>query len=221
MADGILSLKDKTDGLVNVVGDVAVLVAPYGATVPTKLSTGAGGELTALPAGFVSVGEIAQKDGVKITPDTKTQEILGYGSLAPRRIVKTGESVELQLSPQEARNINFAMFWGTNPEDTVVDPVTGEYQILKSANAGKIQYYSVILVGQDENEFGFVHPYWIFPKMSVTKSDSFSLQMDQEVTYPITLTAFEDKAYGGYVAVGACGAGSAAMNADAGFVTSS
>lgn len=216
----ILSLKDKTDELVVVAGDLAMLVAPYGVTVPKKISTGPTGELISLPSGFVSAGELAQKDGAKITPDTKTQDILGYGSLAPRRVVKTGESVELQVSPQEARNINFSMFWGTNPNETVVDPVTGEYQIIKTSQS-RVQYYSVILIGQDENEFGYIYPYWIFPKMSVTKSDSFSLQMDQEITYPVALTAFESKEFGGYVAVGQAGAGSAALNADGGFVSGS
>lgn len=210
----VLSLKNKNDDLVVVSGDLAMIVTKYRkGAIPTSI-TNAAGELIALPADWESAGELEQKSGAKISPNTKTSDILGYGSLPARRVVKTSEAVELSVTAQESRKITQSMFWGSDDFD--VDPVSGETRLTKSASS-KLLYFSVILIGHDDTGSGDIYPYWIFPKMTVTKSDSITLSMEEAVSYPLTLTAYEDKDFGGYVATGMAGAGWKALNAAAGF----
>ena len=75
----------------------------------------------------------------------------------------------------------------------------------------------LIVIGQDENEFGPVLPYWQFPKVTVTKKDAIKLGMEDALVYPLTFTAFEDEAYGGFVGIGHAGAGFVATSAAGGF----
>jgi len=212
----IASFKDKQDDLVINPGNLAVIAAKYGTTVPTKLGAPGGG-LIALPVGWEPLGEVAKKDGAKITPDVKTAEIEGYGSPTPRRVLRTAESVTVSFTAQEARRVNVEMFWNAELGSTVAD-ADGEWQIKKSAADGLLNnYYSIILVGQDTNTAGLVFPYYIFPKVSVTKTDAQSFDMEAELAYPLTFTAYEDPVFGGYMAHGSAGAGQAAVNTLAGF----
>ncbi|QGH75751.1 major tail protein [Gordonia phage Syleon] len=219
MADGIKSLKDKNDGLVVMARDAAVIATPYGlGTIPTKL-TGPGGNLISLPSNWDTFGELDQKTGIKITPDVKTADVEGYGSMGPRRTVKTGESVTLNFAAQESKNLVLSAFWDLDLSDTVADS-NGEWQAKKSY-ASDMKLWSLILLGADQNEYGDVYPYWIFPKVMVTKTDAVSLGTDAALVYPFTFQAFEDENFGGFMAIGAAGPGQAGVNAKAGFAAGS
>ena len=216
----VYSLKDKNDDLVVMAQDLAAIACVYGqGTIPAKLSVNPAGELLPLPTNWFALGELDQKAGAKISPEIKTTDVYGYGSMAPRRTVKTEESVTVSFSAQESRNINLSMFWGKDLSGVTAD-ANGEWQFKKSGQSGLI-YYSIILIGQDSNSAGDVFPYWIFPKTTITKTDAIQLQNDSAIIYPFQFQTFEDKAYGGYVGVGSAGAGQAAVNAAAGFASGS
>ncbi|PQP24164.1 hypothetical protein [Rhodococcus opacus] len=212
------TLKDKIDDLVIGATDLAVLAAPYGTTVPSTL-TAADGSLLSLPAGWKSVGELDQKGAASITPDVKTTDIMGYGSMVPRRTIKTGEGVTIDFTAQEIRKMNLSLFWGSDLSATAPDAASGEWQYKKSSSAA-MNYFSIIMIGVDSNSAGDIYQYWIFPKVAVTKSGKISLSTDGPQTFPITLTAYEDRTFGGYVAIGQGGLGNKANNAIAGFGTS-
>jgi hypothetical protein len=213
----ILSLKDKNDDLVVIPGDLAIVACPWGtAEIPDSLTTGADGALNALPVGWQSVGEIEKKSGAEISPDSKTADIEGYGSLVPRRTVKTAESVMLDFTAQEVRKINFGMFWGMDLSDIQANETTGEWRAIKRATT-TVQFWSIMLFGIDGPEDNEVIPFWIFPKMSVVKSGKISLQMDGALSTPISLSAYEDNDFGGYVAFGMAGKGNQTLNQSNGF----
>lgn len=220
MAD-FLSLKDKNDDLVITATDMAVFACVYGkGTVPTKIQADASGALAPLPANWVSLGEIDAKAGVKITPDIKMTPVMGYGSPNPRRMLKTEESVTVGFTAQESKDINTSMFWSIDPKSHTVDPVTGERSFLKKSNL-RVVYYSLLLIGADENSAGPVNPYWVFPKVTITKTDAIQLQGDAPIVFPFEFQAFDDKAYGGYVRPGQAGVGNKAINVAGGFSTGS
>lgn len=211
----IKSLKDKNDPLVLMARDAAVIATPYGqGTIPDAITTNPNGDVMALPSGWRSAGELDQKTGITITPDLKTVDIRGYGSLGPRRVVPTEENVTLSFGAQESRALNLEMFWDTEFEGS--QDINGE-SLVKKGYSSKLKYWSLIVIGQDETEFGTVLPYWIFPKVSVTKKDAIKLGMEEALVYPLTFTAFEDSTYGGYIGIGHAGAGFAATAAAAGF----
>lgn len=216
----VYGLKDKTDELLLVASDLAVVACVYGkGEVPTSISQDATGDLNPLPDNWFYVGELDQKAGAKITPDIKTTDIMGYGSMQPRRTIKTEESVSVSFTAQESRKINLGMFWGLDLNDVEAD-ANNEWSFLKSARGGLI-YYSLALIGEHNGETGTVNPYWIFPKVAITKTDAISLSTEDALAYPFTFQAFEDKEYGGFIRVGQAGAGNAALNTVGGFTAGS
>lgn len=216
MATNIVSLKDKFDPLVFMGRDACVLATKWGVgTIPEGITTDPAGNLMALPTNWHSSGELDQKAGITITPDLKTAEIMGYGSLGPRRVVPTGETVTLSFTPQESRALNLEMFWNVDFANQAAD-ANGEV-LAKKSYTSKLNYWSLIVIAQDETEYGEVFPYWIFPKVSVTKTDAVKLGMEEAIAYPLTFTAFEDDAFGGFIGIGHAGAGFQAVAAEGGF----
>lgn len=214
MATKIIDLKDKADQLVIRASDACVLAAPYGAVIPSAITTDVAGNLMALPAGWHSVGEIDEAAGVTITPDLQTGELRGYGSRGPRRTWITQESVTFGFTAQESRALNLEMFWDV--DFTGGTDVNGE-QLVKKSYSSSQRYWSVIIIGEDANEDGVVLPYWIFPKATITQKEAISLDIEGALVYPFEFTAFEDKDFGGYVGIGHAGAGFAQIAVDGGF----
>lgn len=215
MALKVSSLKDKHDNLVLRGQDVAVLAAPYGTTLPTSITSDAQGNLAPLPAGWKSVGEIEEAAGLTITPDVQTGNLRGYGSRGDRRVWITQESVTIGFTAQESTALNLEMFWDVSFEGGI-DPSTGE-QMVKKSYAGAMKYWSLLAIAEDENEDGIILPYWLFPKVTVTKKDAVKLDVEGGIVYPFEFTAFEDPDFAGYMGIGHAGAGFAQIALDGGF----
>ncbi|RJO74172.1 hypothetical protein D5S18_18640 [Nocardia panacis] len=212
----ILQFKDKNDSLVIVPQDLACLVAPYGTAIPPKLTVDNTGSLPWIP-GFRSLGELQRKAGAGISPDTKTANVEGYGSLPPRRILKTDEGITLDVTFQETRDMAYELFFGMQMAAVQAD-ANGEWRATRSAQAA-VLYYSVILIGQDGSPGSEIYPYMILPKTMVSQSQKFQFQMDSAIELGVTFTALQDNTSGGYVMFGQAGKGSQAIIGDQGFTT--
>lgn len=209
------SLVDKNDKLVIVPRKLAVLAAPYGTTIPTSLTDATG--LIDLTAEWEKAGEISRED-VSIGGDGNTENIVGYGSLIPRRVIKTEESMAFNFKAQETRKLNYELFFGDDLSDVVPD-ANGEWRAYKGSG-GDLIYKSVILIGLDGSASKPIFPFWIFPKMSASSSGEVPLSMSAAVELPITLNAYEDPDFGpegAYVAYGMAGAGAKDIQEDMGF----
>ncbi len=220
MATEIRGLKDKNDDLVLNARNAAVIATPYGVgQIPAKITQDAQGNLLPLPTGWKSFGELDNKTGFKITPDIKTTEIEGYGSLGSRRTIKTGESVQFMFAPQETRDVAVSMFWSVDLAKLIED-ANGEV-LAKRSYEDKQLFWSLILIGQDDAPTGVKFPYWVFPKVTVVKTDGITLGMGDAVTYPLTVPAYEDVEYGAVLGIGLAGPGQYAVNGVSGFESGS
>lgn len=210
----ILSLKDKQDTLVVVPQDMAILIAPWGTPIPPKITVDNSGTLALFP-GFRSAGEVQKKGGAGIMPDVKTVEIEGYGSLPSRRTLKTHEGFSVDVTFQELRDVAIKLWLDTPTAGVTVD-ANGEWRITKASEA-HVRYYSVILIGQDGDIGSEIYTYVILPKCAVTKSDKFQFSMENDIGLGVTLTAYEDHDFGGYVSFGMAGKGYQAIAGPSGF----
>lgn len=210
------SLKDKDDSLVIVPRNLAVLAAPWRqVAIPDKLTDATG--LISLPKGWKSAGEISREKS-EVGGDSKTETIQGYGSMVPRRVIKTEESMRLSFQSQELKKLNYQLFFSEDLSNVHVDE-NGEWRFYKSS-AADILYWSIILIGMDGTLAEPIFPYWIFPKMTAGQAGSVSLGMSKELGFPINLDAYEDEEFGpegSYVAIGQAGAGNLKIARAAGF----
>lgn len=212
------ALKDKQDPLVVSALDYLVLLrkwtsgAPY---MPVDLTDSAG-VLQTLPAGWYTAGEIQKKAGVDITPDTKSSPVEGYGSSGPRRQIVTGEDFSIDWYAQEWRKGNLELY--NNVDLSTVNSVPGKGFTARKTSALTLQYYSAIVIAYDGMPTKEVYPWWKFGKVAVTKRSKLSGQQGSELGMPMTLTVFEDSAWGALYDFGVAGAGFDLISNSAGFM---
>lgn len=209
-------LKDKRDSLVLVPTNLAVLVRPWEPNATPITSVMASGSLIDFKAqGYQPLGEIEQKAGVDMSPDVKFSDILGYGSRASRRRIKQSETTNFGVTVQEARKIAYQVALSATDSDVVVDSTTGEFYIKKDSSGDQL-YWDVLAIAYDGKAGDEIFPWWWYPKMGVDKPGKKQLQMDDALSEPIALTAFEDDENGLYT-FGIAGQGWTDLSVAAGF----
>lgn len=213
------ALKEKNDSLVMSAQDWLILLhdwspgAPY---MPADL-TDSSGRLQTLSAGWWSTGEIQKAAGVSLAPDTQTANIDGYGSSSPRRTLLTGESMTIDYFAQEWRKGNLGIYH--NVDMSTVSALPGKGFRATKTSTLKVRYYSAIVIAQDEG-VGELYPYFLYPKISVSKRAAMAGEQGKELGLPATMTVFDDADWGtegGMYDFGVAGAGFDAIAQDAGF----
>lgn len=172
---------------------VAHLWTPGADYIPSSLTDSTSGLLKPLSTGWSTLGEVQKKAGVSLTPNLKTSDVEGLGSMAPRRTLKTNEGIDIDFTAQEWRKINMSIFYGTDLSTVWADTL-GQWVGHKSASPIQ-QYFSLIVMGRDTTPDGDIYPYWIFPKVAVTKIGKTGLNDGQEIEFPSTLSIYEDSDY--------------------------
>ena len=207
-------IKDKQDDLVLAATNIAFYLMPYkpDADLP-KVVDDVTGNLLELPQGAFSLGEIQKKAGVSLTPDLKTEGIQGYGSRASRRVFVTEENFDIDFTVQEIRKQAYEMFFGLDDADITT---SGKATRMVKRASGSIRYYTLVGIAVDEAFSGEIYPFWVFPKVAVTKKGKMDLAEAQEMGMPMTFTMFE--ANGVQFEIGLAGAGWPALAKKAGFM---
>lgn len=210
------TLKDKNDALVMSAQDWLVLLhdwAPGASYMPTDL-TDASGVLQTLPGGWFTSGEIQKAAGVSLAPDTQTADIDGYGSSSARRTMITAEKFTVDYFAQEWRKKNLELWHNVDLSTVSATPGKG-FRATKTSSL-TVRYYSAILIAQDEG-VGSLYPFFLYPKVSVSKRGAMSGEQGKELGLPATLTVFDDALFGGMYDFGVAGAGFDGIAQEAGF----
>lgn len=203
-AKDFYQLKDKNDSLLFAALDVAVLLAPYGTALPTGL-VDSRGKLKELDPAFKSVGEIEKKAGVDLAPDMKTEGVEGYGSPGTRRDFIADESFDIDFTAQESRLDTMGLYYDLDTSGVVAQANSGFYA--KKRRAARPREYSALLIGIDGDPGNEIYPWWIFPKVTMSKKGKQSLSETNVLTWQMTLSAKMDPTFGSLFGFGLCGPG--------------
>jgi hypothetical protein len=197
--------------------DLAIILAPYSATMPTTLEDPATGDLVAVPDDFRFVGNFEKKAGVGLNKDTSSTDIESYGLQEPSKKIMSKQVGSIEYVPQETNRLNLEVY--NQVDYSTITPSAHGGVVLPGTKRPKFVPYRAILLGVDGDDGNEVHPYWLLPKVAVSKTDKQTLNDDGVLTYPVTLTWFRDKNFFGGVsyAQGFCGPGWEALRVAAGF----
>ena len=196
-------LKDKNDSLVLAAINIAVLLAPYGTTIPDTL-TDESGKLKELPEGWFSVGEIEKKAGVDLAPEFKVDGPEGYGSPGRRRDFVTDQAFKVDFVAQEARLSTLDMYYDLDVANATKS--AGSF-FAKARQNTRLREYSAILLGYDGAPGEEVYPYWVYPKVTKEKAGKQSLGETDALSFPMTLSAKLDPKYKALFGFGLAGPG--------------
>lgn len=208
-------IKKKQDELVLAATDLAVIVFPYGTDMGPIIDD-ATGNLLPLVAGGVPLGEIAKDSGAELSPEMKTEGVMGYGSRAQRRVFVTEEGFTIAATAQELTKIAYQMFTSIEDED-IKTAASGNVTRMSKRSSGSVKYYGLLLIAKDLAKDGELFPYWKFPKVAITDKGKMSLAEAKEMGMPLTFTVFEED--GLLYEIGLGGPGWPALATQAGFKT--
>lgn len=130
---------DASNAAVAVSGEV--FVGDLDSAVPT------GVDFDPIAAGYVGLGYLSE-DGFEITPETSSENLVGWQNAAVLRTIITEASITATFTMVEIKEETVETYWGTT-----VDPVTGSYDIDPGATGGKKKWLFQVIDG-DEAELG-------------------------------------------------------------------
>lgn len=171
--------------------------------------------LLALPPGYVDVGRITKDQGASWTREVETSDVTSLGSASPSRRDIVSVTSGLSFTMQESKRQAFELHEGIDLSAVRQDahgnvtwdqpdrPATIDYRVLALFKDGE---------GADAIYFGK----WL-ARAQVSDTGEQAWNEENEVQYPVTLTAFVDEEAG--TAVRSLWAGSAARMTAMGFPT--
>lgn len=173
----------------------SVFVAPFSADAITAL-TDTDKMLKALPTGYEDVGWTSD-DGAQFGRDVDTSDVTGWGSVEPLRSDVTQDTTTLQMECLETKKVTIGLYTGADMSAVTPDATSGEVGIEKPARPGFL-YFRTLGVAVDLTEDGEFYVARFLPRARVTDYDDQNMQSsdDTPLTWPVTMTGYEDPVLG-------------------------
>lgn len=189
------TIAGRNNALIRKALDAVVFAAPLSSTAPTSLTTGAGADLTALPAGYESLGWHTKDDGLNWTRAVETSDVTSHGSFEPTRRDIISDVSGLTMTAQETKMITLEMFHNIDLSAVTPTAVTGEIAFNR-ATSPATKYYRVLAVSQD----GAGTDAWYFarfcPRAMISEYGEQAWTDGAELSYALTFTATLDATLG-------------------------
>ena len=173
----------------------SVFVAPFSAAAITAL-TDSDKMLKELPEGYEDIGWTSD-DGAQFSRDVDTSDVTGWGSVEALRSDVTQDTTTLQMEALETKKATIGLYTGADMSVVTPDPVSGEVGIAKPARPG-FKYYRTLAVAVDLTDDGEYYIARFLPRSRVTDYDDQAMQSsdDTPLTWPVTMTGYEDPTLG-------------------------
>lgn len=176
--------------------DAAVFLAPATATLPASLTSGASGDLLALPTGYEDVGWLDKGDGVTEGRKVDSQEVESLGSARPTRrdIVKVDNTIKFVM--QQTHRLSLELYHGVAVDPAGFDATSKEVSFAEPARPATI-YYRCLVIWVDLSGTDSIYAATSYPRVSVTDmADKKLAEGGPPVQYDVTLTAYMDNTAG-------------------------
>lgn len=150
--------------------------------------------LLALPPGYTDLGYITKDQGVSWSRDVDTSDVMSLGAVEPTRRDITSDVVGLELTAQESKATVIGMHEGLDLSAVTYD-ANGNVSYDKPDRPTTLRYRVFVLFKDGEGADAVYFAKWL-PNAQVTDRGEQSWNEDDEVQYPLTLTAYVDDVVG-------------------------
>lgn len=190
------TLQQRNTDLIRKALDGIVLIAPSTATLPTSLTSGASGDLAALPAGYIDVGWVDKGDGISRGRSVDTDEVTSLGSATPTRRDISSVDTTVVFTMQETKRISLELYHGVALATDGFDATSKEVTFTESTRPATI-FYRCLTLWTDLTGTDAIYGASLYPRVSVTDMDDVTLtDGGGAVTWKVTLTAYVDDTAG-------------------------
>jgi len=161
-------------------------------TAISKLKDGTG--LLSLPPGYADVGNLTKDQGVQWTRDIDSSETMSLGKSEPTRRDVVSDVTGLQFTMQESRKAVFELYDGIDLTGIKQD-ANGNVSWDKADRPASIYYRMFALFKDGDGADAIYFAKWL-PRTQVVDRGEQSWNEQNEVQYPVTITAYVDRPVG-------------------------
>lgn len=175
----------------------SVFVAPIGAALPERLTSGRDAGLVPLPKGYGDLGWINKDDGVNWSRETEVSEVTSWGAWEPTRRDIQSDVTEMKIVAQETNIKTLGMYNNTDLSAVRAHPETGEVSF-STAVRPSTQYWRIFAVFADGAGDDTIYVGRLLPRAMVSEvgEQVWTDGEDDPVSYEMTLTATRDSGAG-------------------------
>lgn len=150
--------------------------------------------LLALPTGYTDVGNLTKDQGVAWTRDISTSDTTSLGKSEPTRRDVVSDVSGLQFTMQESRKAVFELYEGIDLTDVTQD-ANGNVSWDKADRPANIYYRMFALFKDGDGADAIYFAKWL-PRAQVMERGEQSWNENNEIQYPVTITAYVDSTVG-------------------------
>lgn len=189
-------LEDRKAELIRKALQGSVFVAEMTADAIATLTSGAGGDLVALPTGYNDVGWLTE-EGVAFSRDVSQSDITSFGSVTPTRSDVTNDVTQFTIVAQETKLVTIGLGTGADTGAIEANATTKEVSISKPERPSARHYRALALAVDEDDSGDEIYIARFFPRAKVISyaQQSF-VSGDSAVTWGVTMQAFKDSTEG-------------------------
>lgn len=150
--------------------------------------------LLALPPGYEDVGNLTKDQGAQWTRNIDSSETMSLGKSEPTRRDITSDVTGLQFTMQESRKSVFELYDGIDLSGVTQD-ANGNVSWDKADRPASIYYRMFALFKDGDGADAIYFAKWL-PRAQVVDRGEQSWNEQNEIQYPVTITAYNDRSVG-------------------------
>jgi len=196
MPDSTLeTIKAANADLIRKILDLAIVVAPYSAAVPTSFTSGASSTLQSLATDYKPIGWTDKDDGATWSRDLDVSETTSHGSSEPTRRDVNSDVTGFQMTAQQTSKLVLELTQNIDLTGVTPTATTGEIGWNKPV-APATRYYRLIAIGRDGAGTDTIYVIKVLPRAMISDIGDETWSDTDALTYPLTWTATPDPTLG-------------------------
>lgn len=191
----LADIQEKKTQLIRKIQAASVFVAPIATAVPAAFTSGASADLTALPVAWEDIGLVTKDDAYSWSREVSMAETTSHGFVDPTRRDIVSNVSSLAFTAQETKMRTLAMYHNLDLAGVTAAATTGEFTFNDPLNPGT-RYHRIIAIGQDGAGTGTIYVIRVLPRAILSEPGEQTWSDENELVYPMTLTATPDTTLG-------------------------
>lgn len=188
-------LDQKQTELIRKVQAAAIFYAPIATAIPATFTSTAAATLTALPVGWTDIGLVTKDDAYTWARAVEMAETRSHGYVDPTRRDITQNVSSLAFTAQETKLKTLEVYHNVDLTGVTADATTGEFTFNDPLQAAT-RYHRVLAIGRDGLGTSAIYIIRVMPRAILSEPGEQNWSDENELVYPMTMTATPDSALG-------------------------
>lgn len=191
----LVDIQQKKTQLIRKVQAASIFIAPIATAIPSAFTAGVSADLTALPAAWSDIGLVTKDDAYSWSREVNMAETTSHGFVDPTRRDIVSNVSSLAFTAQETKMQTLSLFHNVDLAGVQATAITGEFTFADPL-APATRFNRIIGIGQDGAGAGAIYLIRVLPRAILSEPGEQAWSDENELVYPMTMTATPDTTLG-------------------------